>query len=256
MKQNKSTPIILALICAAFITRLLQIFWVIDFKTGFYETEYSALGTGLTVFTVVLCGAAAFMAYNTYDAEDNGWNVSRLTSVFSGVLAIALFYEFFSEKFILQTVVWQTALMKVIGFAAAGYFAAFALSRTLNFKMPEILHTIPAFYMVIRIICSFINISSLSLIAENIFLLASYCCALLFFVSYASYYCIELPDTHDLYTKSALAISICFTTSLSNIVANIVSGYTHISLYSQVVLMALSLFMISFVYEKFFKVEK
>lgn len=255
MKQNKSTPIILGLIFAAFLTRLLQIFRIIDFKTGFYETKYTALGMGLTVFTAILCGGAALLARNTYDVEADGWSISRITAVASGILSVALFYELFAERFVISGAVWQIVLMKFIGFGTAAYFSVFALSRILNFKMPEILHTLPAFYMIIRIICSFINISSLSLIAENIFLLASYCCALLFFVSYAAYYCTNSYDTRDIYTKSVLAISICFATSLSNIVANIFAGYTHISLHSQVVLMAVALFLIGFTYEKFFKTE-
>lgn len=255
MKQNKSTPIILALIFAAFLIRLLQIFWVIDFKTGFYESKYTALGIGLTIFTAIMCGCAALLANNTYDIDINGSVSSRVTSVFSGVLSIALLYELFSEKFVIQGAMWQVVLMKIFGWAAACYFAISALARLVNFKMPDISHTVPAFYMIIRIICTFINISSLSLIAENIFLLASYSCALLFFVSYAAYYCTNSYDVRDIYTKLVLASSVCFATSLSNIVANIFAGYTHISLCSQVVLMSVALFLISFTYEKFFKTE-
>ncbi|MBO5210808.1 MAG: hypothetical protein J6B80_02635 [Clostridia bacterium] len=256
MKQNRSTPMIAILVVTAFLIRLIQIFCAIDFKTGFYKTEFNALGIGLTILAVVFCSGAALLARNTTDIEESGWIISRSTAIFSGVLSISLFYELFAERFVVQGAVWQVILMKLIGFAAAGYFTVFALSRTLNFKMPEILHTIPAFYMIIRIICSFINISSLSLIAENVFLLASYCCALLFFVSYAAYYCADLQEIRSLYTRSVLAFAFCFTTSLSNIIANIVGGYTHISLYSQVVLMALSLFVFGFIYEKFFKAEE
>ena len=255
MKQNKSTPIVIGLIIGAFLARLFQIFCAVDFKTGFFKPEFNALGIGFTIITILFCGGAALLAHNSLDINENGWAISKLTSVAAGVLSISLFYELFAERFVIQGAAWQIVLMKLMGVLAAGYFLAFALARTLNFKMPEILHTIPAFYMIIRIICSFINISSLSLIAENVFLLASYCCALLFFVSYAEYYCTDLQEIRPLYTKSVLAFSLCFTTSFSNIIANIVGGYTHISLYSQVGLMALSLFVLGFTHEKFFKPE-
>ncbi len=255
MRQRITNPVIAALIIAAFFTRIIQIFSVIDFKTGFYKTQLSALGLGITIFIAVLCGSAALLARNTLDVIENGWAVSRVTSVFSGILAIALFYEFFAEKFVIQGVAWQVVLMKLIGFLTAGYFLAFALFRTLNVKMPDIAHTIPAFYMIIRIICSFINISSLSLIAENIFLLASYCCMLLFFVSYAAFYCVEEQNTRSLYTRAVLAFSFGFSTALPNIIANTFAkvGYTHIPVHSQVVLMAFVLFLAGFIYEKFFK---
>ncbi len=258
MKQNKSTPIIAALIITAFLTRVLQIFLTIDFKTGFYKTEFSALGVGLTIVTAVLCASVALLARNTLDIFDNGWVISKVTSIFSGILSIALFYELFAEKFIIQGVAWQVVLMKAVGFLTAGYFLCFAFFRTLNIKMPDIAHAIPAFYMIIRIICSFINISSLSLIAENIFLLASYCTMLLFFVSYAAFYCIEAQITRSLYTRAVLAITLGFGTALPNIIVNTVAktGYTHIPVHSQVVLMAFVLFLSGFVFEKFFKVEK
>ncbi len=258
MKQRKSTLIIVMLIIAALLARIFQLFFAIDLKTGFYKTQFSALGLGITIFTAILCGSVALLARNTFNIIDNGWVVSKVTSVFSGVLSVALFYELFSEKFIAQGVAWQVALMKIVGFLTAAYFLAFALFRVLNVKMPDIAHAIPAIYMIVRIICSFINISSLSLIAENIFLLASYCCMLLFFVSYAGFYCIDEQNIIPLYTRGFLAFAFGFCTALPNIIANTVakSGYTHIPVHSQVVLLVMSLFIASFIYEKFFKAEK
>lgn len=258
MKQRKTMLMNTAIIVAAFLARVIQIFLTIDFKTGFYKTQFSALGLGLTIFTTILCGSVALLARNTLDIIDNGWVVSKATSIFSGVLSISLFYELFSEKFFAQGAAWQVVLMKLIGFLAAVYFLSFALFRVLNIKMPDIAHAIPAFYMIVRIICSFINISSLSLIAENIFLLASYCCMLLFFVSYAAFYCVEDQNIVSLYTRASLAFAFGFCTALPNIIANTFakSGYTHVPVHSQVVLMFMSLFIAGFVYEKFFKAEK
>ncbi len=258
MKQKKSVIIIAALIIAAFVTRLVQIFTVIDFKTGFYEIKHSVSGLALTVAVAVICAVAAMVARFDKAAFADRLSVGIITPITSGILSIALFYELFVEKFAVQGLAWQVVLMKVVGLLTAAYFAVLAVSWFLKFSLPDMLHALPAVYMIIRIICSFINISSLSLIAENIFLLASYCCALLFFVGYASFYCLEDQSPRLLYMKSVLAFSLCFVTGVSNIVANTVSkgGYTHIPLESQVALTAFSLFIAGFVFEKFLKLRK
>lgn len=258
MRQKKNTFIIAALILVAFVTRLLQIFSVIDLKTGFYETKHTVLGIALTVAVAVICAAAALAARFDVTASADRLSVGILAPIMSGVLSLSLFYEVLTEKFAVQGLDWQVVLMKLIGILTAVYFAAFAVSRFLKFSMPDVLHALPAFYMIIRIICSFVNISSLSLIAENIFLLAAYCCALLFFVSYASFYCLEDQSTRSLYTRSVLAFSLCFVTGFSNMIVNTVTAgaYTHIPIESQVVLAAFSLFIASFIFEKFLKSGK
>lgn len=250
---HKNVKISVVFILVAFILRATQVLTAIDFKTGFYNRDNSTLGLVLTIAVCVLCVASALFSCKSLHIDK--FKTVKSMPIISGLTALTLLYELVAEKFTIQGLAWQVILMKCMGFVAALYFLLFALAILLKVKIPDILHTIPAIYMIMRIICSFINISSLSLIAENIFLLASYSCALLFFVSYAAYYCTNSYDVRDIYTKLVLASSVCFATSLSNIVANIFAGYTHISLCSQVVLMSVALFLISFTYEKFFKTE-
>lgn len=254
MKQTKTTRIIAALMVAAFALRVFQIFAVIDLKTGFYKNGSSVLGLVLTVATLALCAVAAILARNTASVTDNSFALSKASAIISCVVSFALFYELLFEGFLVQGASWQVLLMKILGFSTAVYFGAIPLSGILKFKIPDIFHTLPALYMIIRIICSFINISSLSLIAENIFLLASYCCALLFFVKYAGFYCLG-ENNKTLKFHSVLACSLCYATSASNIIANVFAknGYTHIPLSSQLVLIALALFIGNFIFERFVK---
>lgn len=254
MKQKRMKFIIPSLILVALVLRTVQIFTVIEGETGFYKVGFSGIGTAITVVVALLCAVSAVIAKWLDNGFKNEGKSDKIITVTAGLVSIALFYEMLSESFVLQQFSWQVVFMKITGLLSAVYFAALVLSRFLSFKMPELCHTLPAFYMVIRIICSFINISSLSLIPENIFLIASYCTALLFFVAYASINCGVDLNGKSVYMRSVLAFSVCFVTAFSNLIVNATSfgGYSHISLSSQVVLTAMSLFIASFTYVNYF----
>ena len=252
---QKNIRISAGLIIAAFVLRLTQLFTVIDYKTGFYKRNYGVWGLILTVLVFALCVAAAVVSHKSLHINKS--KMVKAMPVISALVSASLLYEFFAEKFTMQGMAWQVILMKVCGLAAALYFMVSAASALIKFKIPDLLHTIPTFYVVMRIVCSFINISSLSLIAENIFFIAALCCTLLFFVSYAAFYCL---DDHDktLNLRTVLASSLCCVTAASNIVANIFvkNGYNHIPLYSQLVLIMLSLFIAAFAFNGIFETRE
>lgn len=252
---QKNIKISAGLIIAAFVLRLTQLFTVIDYKTGFYKRDYGVWGLILTVLVFVLCVVAAIFSHKSLHI--NKFKTVKAMPIISALVSASLMYEFFAEKFTIQGVAWQVILMKVCGLAAALYFMVLVVSDLIKFEIPDVMHTIPTFYVVIRIVCSFINISSLSLIAENIFFIAALCCTLLFFVSYAAFYCL---DDHDktLNLRTVLACSLCYVTAASNIVANIFvdNGYNHIPFYSQSVLMMLSLFIAAFAFNGIFETRE
>lgn len=255
MKFKKSTLVICIATLLAFVLRTLQIFCTIDQSTGFYKIEQNGLGTFLMALIVVLCMVSAVVA-RFYDFQPNGCQENdKFTAIASGILAIALFYEIFSERFVFVNATWQAMAMKTVGFLTAVYFAAMLFSAFYSFKIPDLCHTLPAIYMIIRIICSFIGIGSLSLITENIFLIASYCVSLLFFISYAGNKCKVYINGASLYMRSVLAFALCLVTAIPNLIANATSlgGYSHIPLTSQVVLTAITLFIAAFNYKRFLK---
>jgi hypothetical protein len=255
MKFKKSTLVICIATLLAFVLRTLQIFCTIDQSIGFYKIEQNGLGTFLMALIVVLCMVSAVVA-RFYDFQPNGCQENdKFTAIASGILAIALFYEIFSERFVFVNATWQAMAMKTVGFLTAVYFAAMLFSAFYSFKIPDLCHTLPAIYMIIRIICSFIGIGSLSLITENIFLIASYCVSLLFFISYAGNKCKVYINGASLYMRSVLAFALCFVTALPNLIVNATSlgGYSHIPLTSQVVLTAITLFIAAFNYKRFLK---
>lgn len=253
MKFKKSTLVICIATLLAFVLRTLQIFCTIDQSTGFFKTQKTELGIFLMVSVVILCIVAAVVArffdFQTKEIEKE----SKLIAIASGILAISLFYEAFNEKFVFANTTWQATAMKTVGFLTAVYFAAILFSAFLGFKIPDLCHILPAIYMIIRIICSFIGIGSLSLITENIFLIASYCVSLLFFISYAANKCKVYMSGTSIYMRSVLAFTVCFVTAFSNLIVNATSlgGYSHIPLSSQVVLTAITLFIAVFKFKKF-----
>lgn len=255
MKFKKSTLIIWAAVILAFILRTLQIFCTIDQSTGFFIMEKSAFGTFLMVAVVVLCVVAAFVARFCDFQPNNCVESDKFTAIVSGIVAISLFYEAFNEKFVFANTTWQAMAMKTVGFLTATYFAAMLFSAFYSFKIPDYYHILPAIYMVIRIICSFIGIGSLSLITENIFLIASYCVLLLFFISYAADKCEVYISGASLYMRSVLAFMLCLVTALPNLIVNAVSSgnYLHTPLASQVVLTAITLFIAVFNNKRFLK---
>lgn len=255
MKFKKSTLVICIATLLAFVLRTLQIFCTIDQSTGFYKIEQNGLGTFLMALIVVLCMVSAVVA-RFYDFQPNGCQENdKFTAIASGILAIALFYETFSERFVFVNATWQAMAMKTVGFLTATYFVAMLFSAFYRFKIPDYYHILPAIYMVIRIICSFIGIGSLSLITENIFLIASYCVLLLFFISYAADKCEVYISGASLYMRSVLAFMLCLVTALPNLIVNAVSSgnYLHTPLASQVVLTAITLFIAVFNNKRFLK---
>ena len=253
MKLKKSTLIIFGAAVSAFVLRILQIFFTIEQSTGFLKTKKTELGIFLTCVVVALCVLAAVVARICDFEANSGREKGALTAIVCGIASIAFFYEAFNEKFVFPATSWQAVAMKTIGFFTAVYFAALLFSNLFGFKVPDFCHLLPAFYMIIRIICSFIGISSLSLIIENIFLIASYCAVLVFFISYAADKCGVFINGTSFYMRSVLAFLLCLVTAIPNLIANATSlgGYSHIPLSSQVVLTAITLFIAVFKFKKF-----
>ncbi len=253
MEKLKKNAVPILLIAIALALRLVQIFAITEKDTGFYKN--SIWGTIVTVLIGLIIAAVA-MWVRRVKIDVSGYNGGALINTFIlGFVTVSLLYETVFEWFAVQGFAWQIISMKSVGILTAAYFAAMLFKGFYKFNIPDLCHTLPAIYFVIRIICSFINISSLSLITENIFLMASFCCALLFFISYASLKCKVRVGKKSLCTRAVLAFSVCFATSVSNIIANafISGGYTHIPSYSQAVLLGVTLFIGNFIYNKFIK---
>lgn len=254
--KRKNLIIMAVLIMAALGLRIAGIFTIVEPKTGFYNHGYDLWGTVLTIVVFALCFIAAIFSRNTFVVAkaENG----IITLITSFLLALMILFEVFTESFAVEGMEWQANLMKVLGILSAIYFFVVAFSKSLKLVIPDLLHIIPSLYMIIRIICSFINIASLSLIAENVFYIGGLCCELLFFVSYAGFKCLDDWKGKSLNFRAILAASICLVTSVSNIVAEIClkEGYSHIPLYSQLVMLASGLFIGGFILSGVLKSNK
>ena len=251
--KNKKQIAVAVLVVLAFVARILQFFLTTEFKTGFFKPNFTVLGAALTGLAVALSAAAAIVGRKAFRLVKNE-TTNLFTAISSGLMAASIGYELVSEKITVSANAWQDVAMKGLGILAVVYFGALLVKGFVDFALPDVLHTIPALYLIVRIICSFINISSLTLITENVFLIASYCCLLLFFVDYSSFYCLDDTNIGKLNLKCVLAFTVCVITSITNIVANfVIKGYSHTPLYSQIVLFAFAIFVLSFVVQNRFK---
>ena len=251
--MRKNMMIALPMIILAFALRMVQVLVFVDYKTGFYNRGDDLWGMLITIAVLAICFVAALVSRGAF--EKGRPNGGLATSVASFLVSAALFYELIAEKTVIQGAKWQSVAMKTIGLIAAIYFLAVGLAKLLNFKIPDLVHIVPSLYMMIRTVCSFVNVTSLSLIAENIFFVTGLCCVLLFFVSYAAFNCLEDSNKKSFGLRAVLAFSVCLVSSGTNIIVNffVKSGYYHIPLYSQLVMLALVIYIGVFTFESCFK---
>ncbi len=253
MKFNK---IMIALsvalpICVA--VRILQIVFTIEYANGFYSTGKELSGNAALVFIALVGAVFAVLSFFGEKINAKVPKSNLLTTISSLIVAVALFGELFGENMPMTMPAMQVLILKTVTAFTAAYFVAFATTGFTEFKMPTILHAVPCFYAIAKTIFTFINISSLALISDNILLIASYCALMLFFINRAKLY--NRLDKANIFTKifatSAVCAIFCITLSLASIVINIVSStpYLHTDTAVMRAVFSLGLFVIVFLCE-------
>ncbi len=233
--------------------RIIQIIFTIEYSNGFYIIGKSLLGNIALVLIALIGVAGIVLALKTKNVSIRLPKKDIVLGVLSILVAISLGGELFGEATPMTMTAWQVWFLKSTTLFTAVYFTANGISMFLGFKLPTLLCVMPAVYAIVKTIFTFINISSLALISDNILLMASYCCLMLFFINYGKVY--NGIDVKTAFPKLAargfVTAIICGAQSLSAIIINIFGNtpYTHINnevLYS---LFCLSAFTAAFVYK-------
>ena len=236
--------------------RLFQLFFTVDRGTGFFLQEQKTVGVGLTVLIGVFCAVSVILAFTSHRRPEHPPK-KNLPIAFGALLAAAATgHELVRESFSGTVLRWQLTLLAVAGVAAVAWFAAFGLSQILPLRVPPVLAAIPAFYMVIRIICAFTSISSLALISDNLLLMAAYCTALLFFIQLGKLYNGLEGDSNfrKLLASGLAAILLCLTQSIPHIVINLCTeGYHHTSDAANASVLAYGVLILAFTLSHFSK---
>ncbi|MBR4099833.1 MAG: hypothetical protein IKK55_02460 [Clostridia bacterium] len=242
-------------VCIA--ARILQITLTIDYSNGFYYNEQKTLGNIMLFVIILVCVGLGFAAYKAYKTPEKPPETNPLLSVSSAVAALALMLEFFGEGIPIALLTWQAIFIKLMTAVCVFYFLILTLQGHLGIKVPSMFHIIPCVYAICRTVFTFIGISSLAVISDNILLVAAYCALMVFFINYGKLY--NNLDTELNFRKilaSGLTASLlCLTQSVSYILINVFGSkpYLHTDLSAMLSLLALGAFSIIFTVSHFWK---
>lgn len=259
MKFNKIMFFFAIGLPISIILRIMQIIFTIDFESGFYFENIAAYGKGITVVIALVCVLAAFFAHQSYRSpeappKDNVW-----LSVSSVMLGLALIYEVFTEIFSSMTPLWQAAVIKLFGIVTAFYFIFFAVKGKIKFNISPLVHIIPAVYFILRTMLTFITISSLALISDNIFIMSAYCTSLLFFINFAKLYnnVGNERSFRKLLAMGLAATTLCLSQAVSYFAVNLLSAvkYTHTTFSVNLMLLFTGIFILVFLIRHFYVFE-
>jgi hypothetical protein len=124
-------------------------------------------------------------------------------------------------------------------------------------RVVSLLHIVPFLYVAVRAIFTFVTISSLALISDNILLMAGYCLLMLFFINYGKLY--NKLDTELNFRKilatGLTASLVCVTESIPYFLVNIFSAeqYLHADICVVITALAFGIFTTVFTVSHFYK---
>ncbi len=253
MNFKKLTLVFLVALPICVAARIFQIVYTIEYANGFYFNGKEAWGNMALIFIALICLALVILSLKTKGVSVKPPKSDAVLGIISLFVTVALCGEVFGEAMPMSMPAGQVFILKTTTVFTAVYFAVMSVGLLAEFKIPSVLHAIPCIYAIIKTIFTFINISSLALISDNILLMASYCGLMLFFINYGKLYNgIDVKTAFPKLAARGLAAAvICFTQSLSAIIIKLFSAtpYTHINsevLYS---LLAFGLFITVFMFK-------
>lgn len=254
IKRILSCFLIVLPVCVA--ARFFQIIKTIDFANGFFIPSEEILGYLLLLVMLLACVIMTVISLGGKESFETAPKTNLLLGVSSGFVASRLFVELFGEVMSFAMPPWHVLIVKFVTVFTAIYFSVLFLQSLLKFKIPPMLHIIPAIYAVVKTIFTFINISALSIISDNVLLMASYCVLMIFFINYARLY-------NNIDAKKAgkkvvcygfIAATLCITCSLPTIIINLFSetDYLHSNISVGNTLLTIGCFIVVFVCEYFY----
>lgn len=237
--------------------RLIQITYIVESATGFFLQEFEGFGNAMLAVIFAFCAAVAIFAFFSHRSPEQPVSSNIPISITAICYSFAILYELAAESFPPVVRPWQITLLNITGVATAAYFTALALKRFVNFPLPNALSLIPTVYLILRIICDFTAISSLALISDNLFLMASYAVSLLFMLNFAKLYNNAGGDygSRKLMATGLAATIICFTQAIPHIIINFINGfqYLHTSMAANITVLFMGGFIAAYTFSHFSK---
>lgn len=257
MKLNKILLLFLLALPSSVALRFLQLYFTIDAKTGFYLNESGNYGPILLILILLFTLFVGVFGYLVFVQPNNTPKPNIYTSISAAFLSFAIIGDVVLKNSSVTTPVWQTNLLRLFGVAAVIYFIIFSVELFKEFQIPKIINAIPVIYFIVKIICDFTAISKLAMISDNVLLVITYCLTLLFFLNFAKLYNnIENEKTFKRLLSYGLTASLlCFVVSIPNILINIITkmSYLHTSMYTNISVLFVGVFILSFLLSYFSK---
>lgn len=253
MNTRKIVPFFLGGLIVSICARFFQITKVIDFSNGFFDFSKEVAGYLLLLVILVACVVMAVMAFTSVKDFVGVAKPNWIIGISAGFVAFRLLIELFGEVMSFAMPPWQVLVVKFVTVITAIYFGALLFQSFIKFKIPPMLHAIPAIYAITKTIFTFINISALSVISDNILLMGSYCVLMLFFINYARLYnAIETQKSiKKVVAYGLVAATLCITCSLPTIIVNLIyeNDYVHSNISVGNTLLTIGCFIVVYVCE-------
>lgn len=223
MKYRNILAFFLAALPVSVIIRMLQVMYVTEPVTGFVRRGFEGVNTVITVILVIAVFVTAILSFTAHRRPTKPPRSNPVLAVASFALSGCMAYEIINETFVSAVRYWQIILLDIFGMLAVLYFIIYGITLLAGFPLPRLISVIPAVYCIMRLICIFTAISSLTLVMDNVMILASYCVVLLFFTSFAKLYNgIDNENNFRKLLASGLCSAvICFADSVPRVIIRI-----------------------------------
>lgn len=203
------------------LARALQLSLMVDEK-GFNLTSYENYSAFVLVLLFLTAASLAVLGFQTHRCPAHPPKVS-LTLAFPAVLyggwmIFDVVHSFFSSK----VPNWQIILLSAFGILTGVLFVLYGLKAFIKIKLPSVLFVLPVFYQLVRLLCVFISVSTLSLTSTHVLMLATDCTTLLFLLELAKSMC-GIDKEKNYRMILAVGISATFFCAVSTIPYIVVS---------------------------------
>ena len=170
---------------ATVIMRIVQLLYMVDTGTGFIKQPYKRISFDISVLIIFLIFALTFFSFYIRRSPVKMPRPNFVLGAVSAGLGLSILYEVFDMKYAERIPAWQIVFLTVFGLLSAVFFIVYGAKGFFKFHLPRITYVLPCFYWVAKIICTFSEISSIALITDNVFIIASYCAVLIFMLEFA-----------------------------------------------------------------------
>lgn len=256
MKYKKILLFFCIALPSSILMRLLELYFTIDTKTGFFKTEYKSMGYYLLIFIIAFCAVSAVLCFTSHRNPEHPPRKNRLVGAASVLMAVGIGTELINDFAVSpNNIKWQTFIVIISGLASAVFFVIYGIGMFVKINMSPVCTAIPVVYFTARIICSFTAVSSLALITDNVLMLTAYCVALLFFLCFGKLYNkIDVDyNFRKLMASGFACVILCLTQAVPHIIINITTqnGYLHTSNASNIALLITGIFVGTFTFSHF-----